>query len=133
MSLFSFEMTGLDEAQAALRKQREALSQEKRIREVMVEAAGPILERIRAALPKLTGLTAEDLRINPDVPQGANGTVRIEIGAGSGKSGRAYILRFIEFGTSKVPARGIIRTTWDAEQDAYIERVVAGIREILNG
>lgn len=128
--LFSFEMAGLDELQADLARRRQALEDEKALEQVMVEALQPILDRLKIDLPRSDIAhehTVDQLVINTKVASGP-GIVRAEIGVRAGSNSIfAMRLRFIELGTSKLPARPVMRQTWDAEQEAYVGRVVAGL------
>lgn len=127
------QTTGFDALAGAFQKAAAAMGEEA-VREDLVEAAKPVLERVRANIPRLTGLTAED--ISMDTPQTSEGGIRLEIGAHRGRTratagGRAWILNFLEFGTVRQPARAPLRSTWDAEVGPFVARLTARWRARL--
>lgn len=118
--------TGFAELGAGFARAAAALS-ESAVRADLREAATPILERVVAAIPRDTGLTAADVELRDS--QTEAGSVRVEIGASKGKGGRAFILNFIEFGTSRQPARPVLRPAWDSGQPGVMQALVAKWRE----
>jgi len=108
------------------------LSDEKALREDMREAAEPLADRMKENIEGIrgrkgsfhTGLTADDVTI-ADQPT-TLGLVKLKIGLTSGKEGRAFIGRFLEYGTSRMPAYSWCRPANDAEGGAHLgSRLVA--------
>lgn len=112
MSGISIKSTGFDRLGGQFARAAGAL-EGGAIRQDMVDVVRPTVEVMRAAIPRKTGRTADDLGIQ-ETPTG------LAIGCHSGAHGRAYVMRFIEFGTRRMPARPVLRTTWDSEQPRYL-------------
>ncbi len=78
--------------------------------------------RARAERHRLTGRTVEDIQAEP-VADRAAGEARFEIGASGGKGGRAFVLNMLEFGTTKMAARPIVRPTADEDMPAIVDKM----------
>jgi hypothetical protein len=113
-------------AAARLRQAGHLLSDEKALREDMREAAEPLADRMRENIDGIrgrqgsshTGLTAADVTV-ADQPS-TLGLVKLKLGLTSGKEGRAFIGRFLEYGTSRMPAYPWCRPANDAEGRAHL-------------
>lgn len=94
-------------------------------RKVLLQAlragAKPMLDDARNGIPVKSGMTKKDLKIRA-VPAKESGAPAVAIGGSNAKSGRAYITRFLELGTSKMPAHPFLRPAFDnnAEQTLNI-------------
>ena len=103
--------------------------EERLLREALVEASKPILDAARANIPKKSGLTAGQIKIDDTIPSEA-GVVKITVGIPSskeaGKGSRAFIGRFLEYGTSKMRAQPWLRPANDVHGgEALVRRVIA--------
>lgn len=105
---------------------------ERLLKKVMVEEAGPIVDEARRRIPKNTGKTAAEIGIDDKVPSAA-GLTTIHVGIPAG-SPRAFIGRFLEFGTSKMRAQPWLRPANDAQGgEAFTRRVIAKLIGLVRG
>jgi HK97 gp10 family phage protein len=99
--------------------------------EVSVKAlkavAGPIAADMRASIARDSGLTAEDITVAESKESGDEAVVLI--GGTTGKRGRAYIMRFLEFGTVKTRAQPFMRPAWDRARGSYFSRLTDEYRK----
>ena len=88
----------------------------------LTDAGRPIKEDIERRLEphRFTGETAANVTMGESTEAAGQGEVAVLIGA----TDRAYILRFLEFGTVRQAARPVIRPAWDSGRNAYVGRVV---------
>ena len=116
--MITVEIVGLEDAQRAIRALGELGGREV-TEPALVRAAQPIVAELRGRLEghAVTGLTAEDITVSPSREARGRDDAAVLIGATTGKAGRAYILRFLEFGTSRMAARPVVRPTWDRWRD----------------
>lgn len=126
--------TGFAEVAARCEEAARELGDEKAFAEDLKHAAQPTLDAWRSGVPRSANSrgqvhAADDLRMS-DEPAPA-GHVRIEIGGTEGKHGRAWLLRLLEFGTSKMPALGAARRAWDSTKAHIAPRLAARLRERL--
>jgi HK97 gp10 family phage protein len=125
--LITSKLVGLEETQRAIRGLGEFASHE-----VMLAAIKPsaeeIAETMRVLIPRQTGLTAEDIKVRESSDSKSGGKVELQIGGGKGSRGRAFIMRFIEFGTFNQPARPFMRPAWDSARGHFIADVTARLR-----
>lgn len=104
------QWTHVAEARAAIRALGELAGHA--VVESALRAVGiPIRDEMRAAAPELTGRTAKDIRLATEVLD--SHLVVMRIGPSAKKGGRAFIVRFIEFGTAHQPARPFMRPVWE--------------------
>ncbi len=75
--------------------------------------------KVAAAAPRRTGALAHAVTSRST---GLKASISIEGGEIYGQTPSVY-WRFVEFGTSRVPARPFIRASADAEQNPFIDRV----------
>lgn len=85
-------------------------------RKVLIQAlragAKPMLEEARDNIQVDSGLTRKDIKIRA-VPARESSVPAVAIAGSNAKSGRAYIMRFLERGTSKMPAKPFLRPAFD--------------------
>lgn len=122
--------TGVEGAAEALVGIASACARDEVVAAAMLAAAKPVVEDMRARAPRRE--PAPDMADSLDAVRiteagGASGVVVIEIGPRRSKP-HSWIARFIEFGTSKMPAQPFMRPTWDEHEGQFAARVVAAIR-----
>lgn len=110
-----------------------ALSDEPALTTMMLAAAQPAVARIAQIVGtgspwQESKLTRADIGAAVNKEGALGSRVAIDIGA---SPKRAFILRFIEFGTSKMRPYPALRPGWDATKDDLRARIVAGLRELL--
>ena len=126
----SGKATGFDRAASLVREVGSQLSEEHVIREGLHHAAGePLAAEMKQNIQKLTGRTAEDIRV-VDIPSRAD-VAAIKVGGTRGKGGRGYIGSFLEWGTSKMAARPWARPAYDVVEPGVGARLAAFVRERL--
>lgn len=125
--MITSKLTGLEETQRAIRGLGEFGSHE-----VMLAAIKPsaneLAEKMRSTIPRRTGLTAEDIKVRESSDSKDGGKVELQVGGGRGSRGRAFIMRFMEFGTFNQPARPFMRPAWDQVRGHLIADVTARLR-----
>lgn len=118
---------GLDEAMRAIRGLNEVAAPQ--VLEAALRTVGePMAEEMAARAPRRTGKTAEDIRVAVSRDEAERNGVALLIGARGGKKGRAYVARFIEFGTAHHPAQPFMRPVWDGHRPHYAADVTAALR-----
>jgi len=128
--MLSGRWSGVDEAQAAILALGEAFAQPV-LEGALKRLAEPVAEDIRRRLVphRQSGLTEEDIRVVVSKEGRESGEAAVLIGARRGKGGRAFILRFLEWGTFRQPARPIVRPAWDAAESDYPGRALAELHK----
>ncbi|MEK5530652.1 HK97-gp10 family putative phage morphogenesis protein [Viridibacillus sp. FSL R5-0468] len=122
-----FEFTGLEE----LRNRLTGMSNAKLIEEKALKKGGEYLrEKLESnvyshGLKNRSGKSAESFKISPKVINGA-----IEVGL-SNQNSDAFYLFFHEFGTSKMPARPVVRPIFEQEKTNIEKEMAEGAREGL--
>lgn len=112
-------MEGLDE----LRKKLESFARKSDVEDSALEKAGEHLrQEIQNSVPVLTGSLKAAI-VKGEV---INGKIQI----GPSQQGPAFRAHFVEFGTSKMPAKPFMRPAFEREK-ANIERIMA--QEIRKG
>jgi HK97 gp10 family phage protein len=153
--IVTFEIKGLDE----LQKQLEALPHDV-MRQVLnkdlKEVGNMCRDEIIMLAPKDTGFMDEHFAVDVKISKvDVAGTVKIGaakgadypdtgVGAGyhqrfsnSGKrklAGRisvASVVRFFEFGTSKLSKKPFLTSAFESKKDAMLQKIISGIRESL--
>ncbi len=116
-------------ATARLEALEAAFRDEDKLRDAFIEAAEPMRAAADANIARFTGRTAQQITTWPskDAPPG---TVKVNVGIPgpdvSGKQSRAFIGRFLEFGTTKRAPRPWLRPAKDAEGgDRFTGRLAA--------
>jgi HK97 gp10 family phage protein len=122
------KIVGFPQTVRSLRELEEELGAEKLLREGLRQAAAePLIARMRETISRDTGLTAADIGA-VDAPP-TPGMVKIVVGAKGGKGGRGFIAAFLEWGTSRMPARPWARPSYEAEKAHFAPRLTAFLRE----
>lgn len=121
----SAQWTGLAEAKAAIRALGE-LAAPQVLASALRQVGHPIKDEMAAAAPVDTGETSKDFRVG--VAEDERGEVSMLIGPRGTKIGRAYIVRFIEFGTAHQPARPFMRPVWERHRGRVSGDVAAALR-----
>lgn len=129
--MISYELRGLDQLLAGLRAIPAGVERDRKLLEARVElAAQPIADAMGAAAPRSARAGyhyAQRFRaqaVRPAQPQ----QVRVLIGP-TGR--RAFIGRFLEFGTWRSRARPHIRPTWDAKRSELAEAMRSIVGRLL--
>lgn len=109
-----------------------ALQDERAIAEMMVEAAQTTVARVAGIIGsgsawKETGLTSKDVAAAVNKERAVGREVAVDVGA----RGRGFIIRFLEFGTSRDPAYPALRPGWDATVSTVKDSMIAGLRRLL--
>jgi len=128
--MISGQWTSVREAQEAIKALGDAFSQPV-LEDTLKKLAAPIAEDIRQRLAphRRSGLTEEDIGVAVSKENREAGEAVVLVGAHGKKGGRAYILRFLEFGTFRQPARPVMRPAWDAAEGSYPERALQELRK----
>lgn len=122
------KMTGFKEAAEHLRSYADTLADEGACLADLREAVEPVAQRMRENLSshRRTGNTEADITV-ADVPTDEPNVVKVAVGGTAGKKGRGFVGRFLEFGTSKMPAFPWARPAWDAEKGGIVPRLKAAL------
>ena len=130
---------GLRELNAALARLPRELDR-KVLNAALMAGARPMVETIKARAPVDTGTLARNIRARPVRPYPGT-TATVEIGvrrlnkrqvnllrekarkAGQSPRVNAWYWRFLEFGTSKMPARPFMRPGFEAQKLGVIESI----------
>lgn len=119
--------TGVREAMDAIRALGDAFS-ELVLEDALKKVAKPIVDDIAAHVPRDSGLTADDIGLAVSKEGRESGVAQVLVGAHGRKRGRAYILRFLEFGTFRQPAQPVMRPAWDSAEGAYVQNMMHELR-----
>lgn len=135
---------GVEETKARLISFANAIASEKVAYEALHAAAEPIAATARAYFQSapskpqyphgggpynLTAQTSADIKVRDLAPSGD--VIKVSVGGGGGKTGRGYVLHFLEHGTSHNRAYPVLRPAFDAERDEIVPRVTAVIRRLV--
>jgi HK97 gp10 family phage protein len=117
---------GIDDALEAIDGLGELASHEVQIA-ALTAVGKPIAEDIRQRLEAhhITGETAGDIAVGESKEAAAAGEAVVLIGA----KDRAYLLRWLEFGTFKQRATPVIRPAWDSARGGYAAKVLEQYRK----
>jgi HK97 gp10 family phage protein len=118
------QWSGVEDATRAIRALGE-LASAAVIESALRQVGEPIRDEMRAAAPVLTGRTAKDISLSTAV-EGPE--VVLRIGPRRRKGGRAYLVRFIEFGTAHQPARPFMRPVWEEHRPRIAKDFTAALR-----
>lgn len=153
---FTVEIKGLDELQKAMEELPLKVAK-KGLRAALKAGAAPMLNGMHAGAPKKTGFMAEHfgvkLKINRDElagsafigPQGKvdypeylSGAYRIVRKANGkvkkvGKIAVATIVRFFEFGTSKMAKKPFMTQAFETNKEAALEAIIEKLRDAVEG
>lgn len=86
------------------------------LRSALNKAADPIVKDARSMAPVRTGLGKKSIRKKASTPRGSNGFLATVL---VGFLQRAFYLRFIELGTSKIVARPFLRPAFDKNMQEF--------------
>lgn len=114
---FNVKTEGLRELDRAL-NQLPLRARSSVLRGALNKAADPIVKEARALVPVDTGLGKKSIRKRASTPRAANGFNAVVT---IGFLQRAFYLRFIELGTSKIPAKPFLRPAFDNNIKAAME------------
>ena len=152
----SVNILGLGELQADFERLSRATGN-KVVRDAVMAGARVARDKARAAAPVRTGKLKKNITVTrlkqADTPGGATAGLRVKRPAGKtvraikgrGKKKRAlkadyqspYYWRFIEFGTSKMPAAPFMRPSWDSSlpqiEKAVTDKLAEGIDNAITG
>lgn len=121
----SAKWTGVDDAMRAIRALGE-IAAPMVLESALRQVGGPIKDEMVAATPVDSGLTAKSFRMATEETPDHN--VALFIGPSGRKGGRAYVVRFIEFGTAHQPARPFMRPVWERHRGRLSGDVAAALR-----
>lgn len=120
--MITTKWTGIEEAKQNIRSLGQAFSQP--VEEAALKkVGGPIRDDISQHIPRASGLTADDVRMVVSKEGRESGETAVLIGARRGKGGRAFILRFLEFGTAHMPARPSVRPAYDRAAPTLVKDI----------
>jgi HK97 gp10 family phage protein len=115
---------GIEAAKRNIRALGEAFS--KPVEEAALKKVGaPIRDDIARNVPRASGLTAADVRM---VVSRESSDTAVLIGARITKGGRAFILRFLEFGTAKMRPQPSVRPAYDRAAPTLTADIVRELR-----
>jgi HK97 gp10 family phage protein len=128
----TFKASGFEEIDRKFAALAAALAEERVIGGMMLDAIRPTVEAARAIVG--TGspqwqeakLTRPDIDAEIDKEREIGSSIAVSVGARR----RAFVLRFLEFGTSQNPAFPVLRPAWDSTRGAVAAAVVAGLRKV---
>lgn len=113
------KITGAKELDNAL-----SLLPKRLAKKVLVQAlragAKPMLADARNGIPVDSGLTKKDLKIRA-IPASESSVPAIAITGSTTKAGRSYIMRFLENGTSNMPAKPFLRPAFDNNAERSLD------------
>jgi HK97 gp10 family phage protein len=121
MLLGKTKITGAKELDRVLSELPKRL-QRKVVTQALRAGAKPMLEEARNSIPVKSGLTKKDIKIRA-IPAKESRAPAIAIAGSLAKAGRAYIMRFLELGTSKMPAKPFLRPAFDNNSARSLEIV----------
>ncbi len=120
--------TGVEDAMRAIRGLGEIAAPQV-LEAALLAVAKPIAEEMSAAAPRgPTGKTAASIRAAVVRDENDPMKVRVDVGARGGKKGRAYIVRWLEFGRIHQPARPFMRPVWDGHRERLARDFTAQLR-----
>jgi hypothetical protein len=131
VSTAGVKATGFAQLDSTFKRAADMLGDEDAIRDICHEALRPVADQMFSRVKKRSKRTAEDIRIG-DEPSG-QGIIRASVGFSRGKSGRAFVAMYLEFGTVKRAAYPFIRPSYDATGGAkgMGARVAASVMKFL--
>ena len=124
------QLTGFKELAAALRELPERVAKNA-LRSAVNAGASEIRKQAKANAPKDTGLLEKNI-YQKQIREQSDATKQVFFvgvrGAKKKKKGEKkvevpFYWRFIEFGTSKMPAKPFLRPAFDAKKEVAIERI----------
>lgn len=137
MITYGATVKGFDEVIAALERMGSLPAD--RVEAVLMEAGQPMAAEMQALAPRSAdprardrgkprppGHGADSIKVRP-VDEERAGITRVTIGP----SRRHYWMKFVEFGTSKMPARPFARPTFDGGREAAAERIQRGLLALV--
>lgn len=123
----TFKVSGLKEAEQALKRLPTVALRKEVVRNAWVYAADPLLQDIRYHTPIDTGDLVRSIAITDHPEVGDRSELRMQVGV----VGEFYG-HFQEFGTSRQPARPFVRPAWDRNKRELINRFADAIRKAVN-
>jgi HK97 gp10 family phage protein len=124
----SFVITGIKEIDRAL-AELEKNTAKKVIRQAMRKACKPLKAQVEADAPRVTGTLASNVKIKAIKKSRTKMGIRVQIGA-KDYTGKTFYAAFVEYGTSKMPAKGFMRKAFDDRKE---EAKGIAIEEIRKG
>lgn len=124
--------SGVDGAVEALEGIASACARDEVVAEAMLQASKPVVDAMQVRATDMglyrTGAMVEALEA-AQVHEGTQeGVVAVEIGPHRGAK-HAHLWRFWELGTSRFPARPVMRPTWDEHEATWATAVTAALRK----
>lgn len=116
--MITARLVGFDRVERGLREMKGAIKRDE-LRDKMIEVARPIEQDIEANAPRRTKNRIAGATVVAEVEPQPGETVRVAIGP----TRQGFILRFFEFGTSKMPARPVLRPAWEAHGRPALDRL----------
>lgn len=92
-------------------------------------AAEPVLESAKANVPVRTGKLKKGLKISNIKRK--NGVKYIQVGVDRGDNSEVFYGKFIEFGTSKMPAHPFLQPAFEKNKSAIKEKIAETLKEGL--
>lgn len=107
--MITVKLVGFDRLERGLREMKGAIKRDE-LRDKMIEVLRPIEQDIETNAPRRTKGRIAAATVVAEIEPQPGETVRVAVGPGR----KGFILRFFEFGTSKMPARPVLRPAWGA-------------------
>lgn len=110
-----FEMEGWEELERKLESLGSKMQAQKVLEGALMEGAEVVKAAIEAHAPRRTGMLSSDIHIS----RGGRKKFSVRIGPGL----KGFYGRFLEHGTSKMPAKPFMRPAFEASNDAAQEAI----------
>lgn len=110
-----FEMEGWEELERKLQSLGDRMQSQDVLEEALMAGAEVVREAIAAAAPRRTGILSSDIHVS------RKGRIKYSVRIGPGLQG--FYGRFLEHGTSKMPAKPFMRPAFEASNDAAQEAI----------
>jgi HK97 gp10 family phage protein len=122
--------TGLDEAVRNAQSLGEDIAREEVLEKALVDVGKPLRDEIVRVTPRSNQAphVADTFIVKVSKEERSEGRSTVLVGPSAARGSVGFVAGFLEFGTSKMPARPFIRPTWDAWRAGYSKALADEIR-----